>query len=336
MTNKKYWIIGGIGILILVALLFSFYNNSNITGEVIENPNEKVRIAYLPVTQGLPIYMALEEGWFEEEGIDVELIKFESPNQIIDALLQNRVDFATAAANGIVGIVDQKNPGKIKIIAIAGGDLNVPSQNIVVPIDSDLKTIEDLKGKRLGILGGTIQWTTITRGLLEKHGLDMDKDITIVEIAPALQVPALASGQIDALLALEPISTIAISNGAGKLMIAGPVEQNIANPFYGGADVVRTKFAEENPEITKKVVGIIERGILEIEQNPEESKKYLKGYTPLDEEIISKTPILRFRTYNQLSEEDIQGVQDFYDIFTKYGVVENKIDFEKILYSESN
>jgi ABC-type nitrate/sulfonate/bicarbonate transport system substrate-binding protein len=48
------------------------------------------------------------------------------------------------------------------------------------------------------------------RALFAKEGIDIDKDLTVVELAPGLQVQALASKQIDALLALEPMSTIAL------------------------------------------------------------------------------------------------------------------------------
>ena len=81
----------------------------------------------------------------------------------------------------------------------------------------------------------------------------MDKDVIIVELAPALQVQALASKQIDALLALEPMSTVAKKKGAGKVIVEAPVEKVIANPFYGGAGVITTKFVHDYPKTAEKV-----------------------------------------------------------------------------------
>ncbi|MAG02965.1 hypothetical protein CMI42_06510 [Candidatus Pacearchaeota archaeon] len=329
MKTKNILII----VILIIAIAFLFSYNPTTTGRAIKE--DTVKIAHLPVTHGLPLYMAFENGWFEEAGINVEIIKFESPNQIIDALLQNNIDFASGAANGIVGIVNHKNPGKIQIIAITGGSLEIPSENFVIPKEKDYKTIQDLKGKKIGILAGTIQWQTIIKEILEVNGLSLD-DVTIIELAPSIQVPTLASKQIDALLALEPISTVTLEKADAKIMIAAPVSKYISNPFFGGADIVRTKFAKENPETTKKVVEIFERAHKEIRENPEDSKKYLKGHTALDDNTIRKTPILIFRTHNQLSSDDIKAVQDFYNIFTKHGVVDGKIDFEKILYNPSN
>lgn len=99
----------------------------------------KVKIADLPVVHGLPLYLALEKGYFKEVGIDVERVKFEAPNQLIDAILSGQVDFTSpSGAMGITGIADFKNPEKIKIYAAAGGDLEVSNDSLLVPIDSKI------------------------------------------------------------------------------------------------------------------------------------------------------------------------------------------------------
>jgi NitT/TauT family transport system substrate-binding protein len=204
--------LGIIFVLLVLILIFSF-NFNKLTGHVVKE-NTKVRIGYLPIVQGLPLYMAIEKGYFKDSGIDVEAIKFDSPNQIVDALMQNNLDFGSPIDNsddyitsksefsnktiskkgdlikeivystalGITGVADYKNPGKLKIYAVAGGTEEVPNENLMVPIDSNLTSIKDLKGKKLGILAGTIQWRTITREVLAQNGLDMDKDVTIVEL----------------------------------------------------------------------------------------------------------------------------------------------------------
>ncbi len=327
-------------VMVLIGLVFAMTactTQSSPTARVIENINDtenvKVRIGNLPVVHGLPLYVAIEKGYFAEENIQVEFIKFEAPNQIIDALMNNQIDIGpTSLALGISAIADNKNPGKIKIYAVSGGTMDKPTDSIITLPQSNIKKIEDLKGKKLGILAGTIQWRTITRYVLEEHGLDMDKDVTIIELAPALQIPALASGQIDAMLALEPIPTIAVSQGIAKIAILAPAEQAIAEPFYGGAGVISTTFARDNPETARKVLNILNRAMDEINNNPDEYRKYLIGYTPLNENITAKAPLPIFKNVEDLSDEDLKSIQIFLDLFEKYGVVNDKLDFEKIMY----
>lgn len=296
----------------------------------------KVRIGNLPIIHGLPLYVALEKGYFKDAGLDVELVKFEAPNQIIDALLQDQIDFGDGStALGITGIANYKNPNKILVWAVSGETGDNAGENLIVPIDSSITSttsIKELKGKRLGINAGTIQWRTITREILTQNGLDMDKDVTIVELAPSVQVQAIASHQVDALLALEPQPTIAVAKGVAKLWIKAPAKQMIADPFYAGAGVVTTKFAEENPETAKKVIAIFERTIQEINQNPNEYRKYLKRYTSLPDEFIGSVPLVDFKLCNHLDDKDISSITKFYSLFTKYGVIDGTINIDDLLY----
>ncbi len=319
-SNKLFYITA---VILLSFLIVSCSNQEK----------EVVRIGYTPIVQGLPLYVSIEEGYFKEANIEIKTIKFDAPNQAIDSLLQNELDFSPPTlALGITGVVDFKNPGKLKIYAVPSGTIDNPAENILVPLDSNLKSISDLKGKKLGIWGGTIQWRTITRELLAQNNLEMDKDVIIIELAPGLQVQALASKQIDALLALEPMSTIALEQGAGKIMVTAPVERVIVEPFYGGAGIVTTKFATEHPELTEKLIKIMQRAMKELNENPDKYRKYLKGYTPLNEDIASKVPIPNFKSCEELNETDIEAIQKFFDIFTKHKVVDGRIDPRSLLY----
>ncbi len=327
MLSKKILIIGLIVIIAIILItIFAIPKQVEIT---------TVKVGSLPVIQGLPWYLAIEKGYFKEKGINVEFTKFEAPNLIIDALLQDQIDFSsTSGATGITGIAEFKNPGKLKIYAISGGYIENQNEALMISIDSNLGNIKELKGKKLGILAGTIQWRTIARELLSLNGLNFDKDLTIVELAPSIQIQALASKQVDAVLALEPIPTIMKEKGVGKELMSAPVEKLIANPIYPGAGAVRTEFAEKNPELTKKIINIIDKAIKEIEKNPDDARKYLVNYTPLDQTTINKAPISTFKMYYQINDVDKESLQKFWNLFTKYNVIDGKIDFDKIVLKE--
>jgi len=318
----------------LLVVLSGCTTQTNPTANVIKNTEvTKVRVGNLPVVQGLPLYVAMDKGYFAEQGIDVEIVRFDAPNQIIDALMNNQIDMgSTSLALGISAIADQKNPGKIKVYAVSGGTIDVPAENLIVQLDSNITKIEDLRGKKLGILAGTIQWRTITRHILATHGLDMDKDVAIVELTSGLQISALASGQVDAVIALEPIPTIAVSQGIAKIGVQAPAEKAIAEPFYPGAGVISVKFASEHPETAKKMINILDKAMQEINQNPEEYGKYLSKYTPINESITAKVPIPIFKTASELDDKDKASIQTFLDLFVKYGVVSDKLNFDNLVY----
>lgn len=294
---------------------------------------QKVRIGNLPLMQWLPLYMAMEKGYFVQDGIEVEKVNFEAPNQIIDALMQGQLDFwSPSTAMGIAGVANAKNPGKIKIFAAAWSTQNLPAANLLVSSGSAWRSLQDLKDKKVGILGGSIQRRTIVRALFAKEGIDIDKDLTVVELAPGLQVQALASKQIDALLALEPMSTIALQKWVAKELVHGPVEQSISDPIYLGGWVVNVLFVQQHPELAQKVLAIFERTIREIASDPDAARQYLKWNTPLADDLIATIALPFFKTCDQLDSRDVESLQTFYDIFTQYNVVPNSIQVMDILY----
>lgn len=327
--KKKYLFGIGVIMLVVVSILAARIYSPGESAEIIT-----VKIANLPVVQGLPVYLAIEKGYFKDAGLEVELVKFEAPNQIIDALLQGRVDFASpSGAMGITGIADFKNPGKLQIYAAAGGDDVIQNDAILVKSDSIINTWQDLKGKKIGIVAGSIQWRTIAHYVLSQNGLEADKDITLVELALGLQAQALATDQVDALLGIEPIPTIVKSKGLGKEIVSHVTTRYIANPFYAGAGIVRVDFAQQHPNTTSKIFAILQRAITEINQDPNTARQYLKGYTALDDVAIAQVPISRFKFYSDFTQDDIDATQKFYDIFSSLNVVDGKMDFQKLLYS---
>ncbi|MDB5204277.1 MAG: hypothetical protein JWP09_305 [Candidatus Taylorbacteria bacterium] len=325
--NKKIAAIGAI-VLIFVGGFFLFEQFKHAGNE-----NKTVRIANLPIAEGLPLYMAIEKGYFKDAGIDVEYVRFEAPNQIIDAIMAGKVDMVSpSGAMGISAVADSKNPGKLKIYAASGGSKTNPLDGLFVRNDSDIYSIEQLKGKKLGILPG-IQWRTIATEILSKHGLKAVQDVTLVELAPGLHSTALSSGEIDAVLTLEPNATIIREKKLGREITPTPTE-GISDPFYAGAGIINVDFLNKNPELAKTVLSILDRTNKEARDNPDEARKYLKNYTPLTDDLLSKVNLPQIKMWNEINDSDIEAIQNFYHIFYKNGVVQSELDFKKLLYKD--
>ncbi|MES2623382.1 MAG: ABC transporter substrate-binding protein [Patescibacteria group bacterium] len=327
--NKKTTALILVCILVIVGICYAISKK-----EVVAIETTKVRIAYLPLVHGSPLYLAEEKGYFKEAGLEVELIPFQSPSQIIDALLQGQVDFTSpGGATGIVAIADFKNPNKLKIYSLSGGDDVIQNDSILVKSASTIKTIADLKGKKLGILTGSIQWQTVAKYFLAQNNLIAGKDVVLVDLPINLQTQALASGQVDALIAIEPIPTVIKKNNIGVELVDHFTTKYVSNPFYGGAGILRIEFAEKNPKTTEKVLHVFDRAIEEINADTNVARPYLKKYLSIDDGIIAQVPISRFRMYDKLTDQDINGAQKFMDLFTTYKVIDGKIDFKNLLYS---
>jgi len=205
------------------------------------------------------------------------------------------------------------------------------SEGLLVRKDSVLTSVKDLKGKKLGILP-SIQWRTIAKDMLVQEGLIADTDVIMVELAPGLMAQALATGQIDAVLAIEPVGTTTRLKGISKELVHAAVETYIADPMYAGAGVLRTEFAEKNPETTAKILKVMRKATVEMYANPEESRKYLPKYTPLDADLAEQVPTVVIKYSDEMTNQDIDALQKFFDIFYTYNVTQRRVDVRSILY----
>ena len=334
-------VLGAVAVRVLLVFLLAVFSVAAIVYRFVPSDSEfsredpvYVRIANLPVVQGLPLYLALARGYFDEVDLKIEVTRFEAPNQIVDALLSSNVDFVSpSGAMGILGVASFRRPGKLKIYSAAGGSSLVQNDAILVRRDSEFTALEDLKGKRFGILPG-IQWRTIAKHIFAQMDIDVEGDLTLVELAPALQVPALASGEIDALLGVEPMPTVAKKKGIARELISkATVELGVSDPFYAGAGAFRVEFEERHPEVVAKVLAVLRRAIEDLRRDPSAARQYLKGNTPLDDALIAEVPICIFKMYDELEQRDLDAIQKFYDIFSTYGVINGKMNFRDILYS---
>jgi NitT/TauT family transport system substrate-binding protein len=295
---------------------------------------DKVTAVWLPIMQTTAYYVALEEGLFAKACIEIDSQKLESPNQIIDALVGGRADFGPpGAAAGIAMLAESKFPGTFKVFGLQGGGIMVGLINdgLIVKPESDIKTFVDLKGKKLGHVPG-IQWRTISRYLVRSAGLDPDKDVTLVDLAVGMQVPAVVSGNVDATLSLEPVGSIAVASGEAKRAMTNPVAMVIADPFYSGAALLTTKFLKERPQVAKRVVDVIDQATKLANADFDKYKAIIPKYTPIRAEQLASLAKPYLRGFGDLNETDLHSYQAFVDVFQKEGVLTTPINVrEKIL-----
>ncbi|HEY0220225.1 MAG TPA: ABC transporter substrate-binding protein [Afipia sp.] len=295
---------------------------------------DKVTAAWLPIMQTTAYFVAIEEKLFEKACIELDSNKMESPNQIIDALIADRADFGPpGAAAGIAMIAESKFPGKLKIFGLQGGGIKVNRINdgLIVKPDSTIQSFADLKGKALGHVPG-IQWRTISRHMVRAAGLDPDKDVTLVDLAVAMQVPAVVGGTVDATLSLEPVGSIAVASGKAKRGMTNPVAGVIADPFYSGASIMTAKFLSERPAVAKRVVAVIDEATDLVNANFEKYKEVLPKYTPIKPEQVALVAQPYLRGFKDLNDTDVKSYQALVDVFIKEGVLTGPLNVrEKLL-----
>src|SRR5690606_34462571 len=119
-------------------------------GGLLAQSKPKIRIGYWPVASGIPFFAAVEKGYFKEAGLDVEAVKFASPQQAVEAMLSGRIDgSANGTASGALGIGEQAQPGLLKIFCTNPTNKAFVLDEVLVAKDAPYQRVSDLAGKRV-------------------------------------------------------------------------------------------------------------------------------------------------------------------------------------------
>lgn len=293
----------------------------------------KIRIGYWPIAAGLPFYAAVEKGFFKDSGLDVEVQKYAAAAQIMEAMLAGRCDgSANGTGSGNLAIGEAAAPGTFKIFCANPSNVKNVLDEFLVPIASPVKSIAELKGKRVGS-GPGIQNVTLTKAVLERAGAT---GATVIELPIGQHVAALAAGQIDGVYTLEPTGTIGRMNGATRVLETGVISKYILGdsmaPWFGGSATLSANFIKKYPADTKKFVAAYAKGVQYVKTNPAEARQYLKGYTAIDGSLSSEVPLTGYTMYNEFTRSDIGHFQKFFDLFTEKGILPSRVMVESMLY----
>ena len=293
----------------------------------------KIRAGFWPVAAGLPFFAAVEKGYFKEAGLDVEPLKFAGAQQVMEAMLSGRCDGSTngtGSANLAIGEIAQ--PGLFKIFATNPSNAKHVLEEFIVAKDSPIKSVAELKGKRVAS-GPGIQNVTLAKTMLERAGAGA---VAVTELPIGQHVAAIAAGQIDAAYTLEPTGTVGRLNGTTRVLEAGVVAKYILGdpmaPWHGGAASLTSEFIKKNPEVAKKFIAAYARGIELVRTRPQEARTHMKGYTAIEGALTAEVPLASYMLYNEFKPSDLAHFQKFYDLFTEKGIFEKKVSVDGLIY----
>ena len=225
-----------------------------------------VKIAYLPITHALPVFETKEELEAANDELQVELVKYGSWPELMDALNTGRVDGASVLVE--MAMLARQNGIGVSAVALGHKDGNVviSSETIASP--------NDLKGKTFAIPHRQSSHHILLNEALKRVGLTI-KDVDVVELAPPEMPSALASGQIDGYCVAEPFGAKAVLLNVGKPLLTS---EELWEDSLCCALVLNDKFIEKRPEDAKKFVASYKAvgKSLSKERAKEIGKKYLE------------------------------------------------------------
>jgi len=293
------------------------------------------KISFMEVIHSLfysPLYVAIGNGYFEEEGIAFDLIAGQGSDKVTAALLSNSVDIALAGPETTLYVETGKSPEKIRIIA----GLTATDGSFLIGHDPATGDFDwaSLKGKKiLGWREGSSP-AMFLRAALEKAGLNPDEDVEIItNVAIPARMGAFMSGVADYGTFFEPDVTTLEANGLYAQTNVGQAVGDIDYTVF----IAREAYIAEHPEVVAGFVKAIAKAEAWIAEAPEaDVAQVLQPYFPgvgLDELAQS---VLRHRaagvwkTTPAVAPEAIDALQDML-MYNGLLAVETKVAFENVV-----
>ncbi len=260
------------------------------------------------------------EKLFKPQGIDVKWVEFSSGPPMMEAMNVGSIDYG---AVGDSPPVFAQAAGAA--IVYAAGQPITNGQGILVPQNSAIKSIADLKGKRIGFTKGSSAHN-ITVQTLEKAGLTY-ADITPVYLTPPDAGPAFANGSIDAWAIWDPYFAIGETKQNGRILVNAS-EITKSNSFY----IANRDFAKNNGSVLQQIIDVTTSTAKWAEQHRDEVAKSLSAVTGIALDIQTIAANRSAFAVGPITEDIIATQQGVADRFFRLGLIPRQIAIRDIVW----
>jgi sulfonate transport system substrate-binding protein len=261
------------------------------------------------------------------DGVQLELVRFTGGvTDMLAALRAGQIDIAEVGAAGPV--VAQAAGTPFKVIAVT--QAWPKGEAIIVAQDSPIRTIEDLRGKKVAYSRATnAQWLVVSA--LRSKGLSL-KDIQSTFLPPGTNLlNALKAGVIDATAYIDVPLANYEAQGARRIADHGDIGFPIALQFLASDEAIRTKKAA-----VAAYVHQLHHHLVWAHDHPEERARAVAGLLKLDPAVVLTAEKRRPAGLRPIDEVIVKGNQDIADTFAAEGVIPQKLDVATTFTTEFN
>jgi len=278
----------------------------------------KLKIGMLPISEALGVVVADKQGFFKEEGLEIEITKFNSGAAAIPVLQSGRLDIAFSNTVSTLQAIEQGID--LYLLAPAAVVRSTPpdTTTALVVRKGAVSSLKELEGKRVAInVVNSSAWLHVVAAL-ELHGVDRNK-VRFVEIPfPQMNDPLL-NGQVDAIGQVDPFRTIIVETGKVDVLSWPYVE---SAPKTDVTQYVALKpWVEKNRDVATRFARAVQKGSAFINSHPAEARDINQAYTGLNPALKDKVLLSELGT-----TINMDGIKKTMQMMLKYGLLKTPVD----------
>ncbi|MFC5929432.1 nitrate ABC transporter substrate-binding protein [Cryobacterium melibiosiphilum] len=282
-----------------------------------------VTVGVIPIADTAPLYLGLEQGFFEEEGLKLTIETATGGAAIVPAVVSGDYEFGFSNLISLMVANDKGLPLEVVSPAVAStGDVDSDFGAVIVKGDSPVTSLADLDGGTVS--GNSLNniVDTVMRSSIDRLGGD-SSSISFVEIPFPDASAAVENGQVDAAFVVEPFVTAALESGQRVISYGYAdfdVNLDVAAYFSSAATV------SADPEMVTKFQAAMTKSLEYAQANPDAVRAIIATFTATPEEVLAKIVLPKFPT-----EFNVDAVTALGDAALEYGVVETAPDMSTFL-----
>ena len=328
MRNKRFLYVMYILIIFIIASSVLFSCNKE------ENNKKLKKITLAEVAHTVfyaPMYVAIEEGYFKDYGIDINLILTSGADKVTAALLSNDADIGLSGSEATIYVYNGGEKNYLKTFS----QLTQKDGSFIVSREKIKHfTLEDLKGKTVigGRPGGMPEMTF--EYALKKNNIDPRADLTIdTSVAFPAMSGAFISGEGDFVTLFEPTATMVENENKGYVVASvGSLGGTVPYTSFSA----RKSFIKDNKDLIENFDKAIQKG-LDYTNNhtPKEITNIIKKQFPDTKEKDLENAIKRYQDNNSWPKKTTFTKKSFdhlQDIMIDYGEIDKKVAYNKLFY----
>jgi NitT/TauT family transport system substrate-binding protein len=283
----------------------------------------KLTVGVIPIADVAPLYLGIKQGFFEEEGLEIEPQLAEGGAAITPAVLSG--DFQIGFSNTISLLIAASKDLPVTIISqgVLGGKTEEEAwADLLVLKDGPIKEPKDLEGKTIAVNTLKNICEVTIRKSLSDMGVD-DSTLKWAEVPFPDMNAALEAKRVDGACVVEPF----VSQGkAGKAKGIDPFYVNTAPDLTVATYFTSKQYAAENPEVVESFTRAIKKSLDYAQQNPDAVRDILTEYTQIPPEAAANIKLPQWR-----QDITMDTVELLSQLSLEYGLIEEEPDLNELI-----